>query len=369
LFTPAPVVNTPPPGSSAPLSQPVRTGSTQASRAPAGYSDSPPPLPASTAQYFLPNTITSQQAISSWERKTGFAASGFGGAIMAYKPVLLAQASIRYQDRKTQLYTTRVVAYQVPSLERSGLVHWEEYETQPIDPRRVSGEPFNNGIFGDLPPGLADAKRLTALKRELTDMLYTTTRLKVPYNSTLDIYADPDGDFSAFRAQVQQAARERRDAEVDVLTRKFETVLDRLEAQMQRKTQRLESEKRELANIKREELFTTGEAVLGLLKGRTAFTLSRMSRASVYKQRSKGQAESLELDVQQAQIEMDRAQQDFEAGLRAINEKWAKVATQVEEYHITPYKKDISIDLFGIGWIPFWYLNLNGQPAMLSAYE
>jgi hypothetical protein len=365
IFTPPPA----PIGSSAPLSQPARTGTSQTSRAPAGFSDSPPPLPASTAQYFLPNAITSQQAISNWERKTGFAATGFGGALMAYKPVLLAQVSVRYQDRKTQLYTTRIQAYQVPALERSGLVHWEEYATQPIDPRRVSGEPFNNGIFGDLTPGLTDAKRLAALKRELGDLLYSTARLKVPFNSTLDIYANPDGDFSAFRAQVQQAARERRDAEVDALTRKNEAIFDRLEAQSQRKNQRLESEKRELANIKREELFTTGEAVLGLLRGRTSFTLSRMSRASVYRQRSKGQAESLELDVQQVQTEMERTQQEYEAGLRAINERWAKVATQVEEYLITPYKKDISIDLFGIGWLPYWYVELNGQPAMLQAYE
>ena len=365
IFTPPPA----PVGSSAALSQPVRTGTSQSSRAPAGFSDSPPPLPGSMAQYFFPNTITNQQAISNWERRTGFAATGFGGSIIAYKPVLLAQASIRYQDRKTQLYITRTQAYQVPSLERSGLVHWEEYAAEPIDPRRVSGEPFNNGIFGDLTPGLTDAKRLTTLKRELTDMLYTTARLKVPFNSTLDIYADPDGDFSAFRAQVQQAARERRDAEVDALTRKYEAMFDKYEAQMQKKSQRLDSEKRELANIKREELFTTGEAVLGLLKGRTAFTLSRMSRASVYRQRSKGQAESLELDVQQVQNDMDRAQEAFQADLRLINERWAKVATQVEEYLITPYKKDISIDLFGIGWIPYWYLELNGQPVLLTAFE
>lgn len=369
---PLPVYNTPPPVYAPPppsFSQPIRTGSSQINRAPFGFSDSPPPLPASTPQYFLPNVITSQQAISNWERKTGFAAAGYGGAVMAYKPVLLAQASIRYQDRKTQLYLTRVQAYQIPSLERSGLVHWEEFVTAPIDPRRVSGEPFNSGLFGDLSPGLTDAKRLTALKRELTDMLFTTARLKVPYNSTLDIYANPDGDFSAFRAEVQQTARERRDAEVDTLTRKYEAIFDRLEAQAQKKTQKLESEKRELANIKREELFTTGEAVLGLLKGRTSFTLSRMSRASVYRQRSKGQADSLELDVQQIQTEMDRTQQEYETALRLINERWAKIATQVEEYAITPYKKDISIDLFGIGWIPYWYIDMNGQTALLNAFE
>ncbi|HLU11185.1 MAG TPA: DUF87 domain-containing protein [Oceanobacillus sp.] len=372
-FTPggSPVVNTPPPvGSSVPLpSQPIHTGKTQANRVPTGFSESPPPLPASTAQYFLPNAITSQQAIANWERKTGFSATGFGGAVMAYKPVLLAQATIRYQDRKTRLYVTRMQAYQVPNLERSGLVHWEEYATEPIDPRRVSGEPFNAGIFGDLPPGLTDAKRLSALRSELIDMLYTTARLKVPYNATLDIYADPDGDFSAFRAQVQQVARERRDAEVDALTRKAEAALDKLEQQAQRKGYRLESEKRELANQKREELFTTGEAVLGLLRGRTSFTLSRMARSSVYRQRSKGEAQLLELDLQQIQEDMARTEEEFEAGLRAINEKWAKIATQVDEYIITPYKKDISLDLFGIGWIPYWYVELNGQPAMLAAFE
>jgi hypothetical protein len=371
-FTPggSPIPNAPPVGSSVPLpSQPLRTGGTQVNRVPTGFADSPPPLPASTSQYFLPNALTSQQAIANWERKTGFAATGLGSVIMAYKPVLLAQASLRFQDRKTQLYVTRMKAYQVPNLERAGLVHWEEYETEPIDPRRVSGEPFNTGIFGDLSPGLTDAKRLTSLKRELSDMLYTTARLKVPYNSTLDIYADPDGDFSAFRAQVQQIARERRDAEVDTLTRKYEGILDKLDQQAQRKGYRLESEKRELANQKREELFTTGEAVLGLLRGRTAFTLSRMARSSVYRQRSKGEAQLLELDLQQLQDDMARAEEEFQAGLRAINEKWAKIATQVEEYLVTPYKKDISLDLFGIGWIPYWYVELNGQPAMLAAYE
>jgi hypothetical protein len=361
----APVVavtpSTPAPAPPAP-SQPARASTV-------GYSENPPPLPASTDQYFLPATINGQQALAAWQQRTGFSTQNLGVPTMSYKPVLLAQASIRFQDRKTQLFVARLYSYRVHDLERSGLVHWEDYVSNPVDPRQVTTEPLVPGLYGELSPGLTDAKRLAALKKELSDLLYTTARLKIPYNSTLDIFANPDGDFSEFRAQVQQMARERRDADVDKLTRKYEGILNKYEANLQRKTTQLASENAELQSTKREELFTTGEAVLGLLNGRTAFTLSRMSRAKVYAARSKGQKDLLELDIQQGQAGMQSAQEDFEMELRAINEKWAQVATSVEERVVTPARKDITMDLFGIGWLPYWYLEFNGQPALLPAFE
>ena len=72
--------------------------------------------------------------------------------------------------------------------------------------------------------------------------------------------------FSA--SQLQQTAREKRDAEMDVLTAKYQRKIDRIEEQKQRKIQRRESEKRELDKLKREQLFTNVEAGL-LLRGRT----------------------------------------------------------------------------------------------------
>ncbi len=154
---------------------------------------------------------------------------------------------------------------------------------------------------------------------------------------------------------------------MDALTAKYDKALDRLDDQQQRKAQRLKNEKKELADIKREQLFTTGEAVLGLLKGRTAFTLSRMSRSAVYKQRGESQLNMAELDVQQLEEEKAATVQEFQAKTREVNERWAGIATSIEEYTITPYKKDISVDLFGIAWIPYWYAWVNNQPLLLPA--
>ncbi|MEP7291299.1 MAG: hypothetical protein ABI835_05925, partial [Chloroflexota bacterium] len=335
--------------------------------APSGYSDRQPPVTASVAQYFLPAVISSQQAIADWEHKTNFAATAFGGVVLAYRPFLLAQVSVRYQDRKTQVYSTRQFAYLISDVDQAGIVRWAEAETRPLDSRQLSGEPFASAFFGDLPPGLTDAKRLTALRREILDVVYNTKGLQVPYSPALGIYGNPDVDFATFRSQLQQTVREKRDAEMDALTAKYEQKIDRIEEQKQRKMQRRDSEKRELSKLKREQLFTNVEAGLGLLRGRTSFTLSRMSRAAVYKERSQGQLDLHELDLQQLEDEEVKIRDEFAALARDLNERWARTATNIEQYQITPYKKDINLDLFGIGWLPFWYAWVNNQPLLLPA--
>jgi hypothetical protein len=337
------------------------------SSAPIGFSENPPPISAAVAQYFLPVTVNADQAVADWQRRTNFA--GFGGtnARMAYKPGLLAQTTIRFQDKRTQLYTARVFTYLVPDLDRAGIVHWDDYLIASVDTRRISGEAAGAAIYGDLPPGLSDAKRVTALKRELGDQLYSTAKLAIPYNAALNLYGSPDADISQFRAQLQQSARERRDAEIDALTQKYEAALDKMDDNKRKKATRLQAEKQEMAERRREELFTTGEAVLGLLRGRTTYTLSRMSNAAVKRKISKGEISVIEDELSSLEDNEQKLVEEYEAAVRAVNEKWAKVATTTEEYILTPYKKDITVDLFGIGWMPYWFAEIAGQPLLLPA--
>jgi hypothetical protein len=351
------------------MTQPVARNTQSTTQSPIpGYSTRQPPLPAATPQYFLPAAISSQQAIQGWEQRTNFSAQSFGGALLAYKPVLLAQATVRYQARKANVYSARAFAYHVPDVERAGIIHWEQYQAQPVDTKAVSGEPFGEAAFGDIPTGLTDAKRVAGLRREYGDMLYNTALLRLPYNAELDIYANPDGDFSEFHARVMQVARERRDAEVDALTQKYEKLLDRHDEDMRKAAQKLESEKHQLDQEKRIELFTTGEAVASLLKGRTAFTLSRMARASLFRKRSRGDVELHRQNLSELDEKIVELEEQFERELKIVNDRWARVAQQQSEFVIQPYKKDIMIDMFGIGWIPFYYANINGQSLMLPAY-
>ncbi len=334
---------------------------------PSGFSEVAPPLSSAIAQYFLPVMLNTDQAVADWARRTNFAVTSMGGARLAYTPALLAQATVRFQDKRAQVYTARTFAYLVPDIDRAGIIHWEDHQIAGFDPRQLSSAPMNEALYGDLTPGLTDSRRLTGLRRELSDALYSIAKLKIPFNSTLNLYGNPDGDFSQFRAQLQQTARERRDAEIDALTKRYEAQLDRLDEQKRRKATRLQAEKREQAQRKREELFTTGEAVLGLLRGRTTYTLSRMSRATVQKTISRGEMDVLTQELNSIENQEAALVTEYENAVRAINEKWAKVATTVEEYVLTPFKKDISVDIFGIGWKPHWLMEISGQPVLLPA--
>ncbi|HLY29241.1 MAG TPA: DUF87 domain-containing protein [Aggregatilineales bacterium] len=336
---------------------------------PDGYSEKRPVLPSTTAQFFLPTLITTQQAITDYERRTGTTASSFGGAQLLYRPVLLAQVAARYLDRKTSVEEDQRWAFQVPNLDKVSLVRWGEFQATPSDPTQVSGEPFGEASYGAMPPGLTDSKRMTTLKAEVVDYVYRSASLVIFHNATLDIYGKPRENRRDFLIEVQQKAREARDAEIDTTTKKFDKQLDQLDEKMRKLLRTLNYDKANLDALKREDLYTTGEAVLGLLKGRTTFTLSRMSRTRRYKTQAQERTVGTEADLADLEEEMKKRQQELQDALKEVNDKWGKIATTVEEIKLTPMKKDLTLEIFGIGWTPIWYVVLNGQSLTLPAYS
>jgi hypothetical protein len=335
---------------------------------PDGFLTSEPPIPSAIVKYFFAHRMTGDQALTEWQRRTNFAAQAVGSMVMAYRPVLVAQAAVRYQDRKANIFTARYYTYKIPQLDRSGLIHWDDYLTDSVDPKSVSSSPQATAIYGELSSGMTDPKRISALQKELVDALYNTARLRLPYNPTLKLYANPDVDASEFYAQATQVAREGRDTEIDKVTSQFEKEMDKLDTQLDRKERELGAEHKELADRRREQTFTQGEALLSLLRGRTTYTLSRTSRARRFtRQTEEALSESKEI-IDRIQGEMDELENRFERELQAVNEKWVQIANDIQEYMVTPYKKDIHMELFGIGWLPYWYVHINNQPLMLPAF-
>jgi DNA repair exonuclease SbcCD ATPase subunit len=167
---------------------------------------------------------------------------------------------------------------------------------------------------------------------------------------------------------VVQAAREQRDAEMDQLSSRYGTMLERLEEKLRRKEQELRAEQKELTDRRKEELYTTGEAILSLFRGRTNYTLSRMSRATRYRRQTKEDLRESHEFMDEVERQIGDLEIEYEQALTAVNDKWARVTTIVEDHVISPYKKDIQLELFGVGWLPAWHVNVNGQTMLVEAY-
>jgi hypothetical protein len=255
----------------------------------------------------------------------------------------------------------------VPDVSQSGFINWDQYKTLPIDPNSILSSPPDNAWYGELSPGLVDVKRLNALKAEMIDHVYRSAALTLFYNSTLDIYGAANESRRDYSIRLQGKAREARDAEIEKVTAKYDTDLERLDARLKKEMRDHNMDLRTLDNLRREETYTTGEAVFGLMRGRPTHTLSRMSRARRHKDSMQERAFSNEQVITDLEQALDAKQEELRVALTAVNDKWAHIAGTIEETKITPFKKDIAIQLYGIGWMPVWSVTLNNQPTLLPA--
>lgn len=335
---------------------------------PEGLNQAPPPLPSTIAQYFLTPSLSAEAAVEAWQRDQGQRLV-YQQTRLAYEPVLLAQAEVRFADRKSNLAETGYYAYQVREVPRAGPIPWDEHRVPYTNPHDLASEPAEQAVFGELPAALGDPRRLAALQRDLEDYLYRTAALVVLCNPELDLYGTPGMHRRDFLVQAGSLARQRRDAEVDAVVARYDKIFDKIEDQLRRTARALAAEQQQLEALRSEEMWTTGEAMLSLLRGRTTYTLSRMSRARRFREQAHGDVYEAEQRINELEADLDETQQAMEQQLQRIHEKWTQIASIVEEHRVTPYKKDIFISAFGVGWVPYWLLLNGDSPLLLPAWK
>jgi len=63
------------------------------------------------------------------------------------------------------------------------------------------------------------------------------------------------------------------------------------------------------------------------------------------------------------ELEQTKAQ-----AVREVNDRLNKIAGEVTEIKITPMKKDVYMDLFGVAWFPYHVVQVGGENLELQAF-
>lgn len=335
---------------------------------PPGFSISKAITSTSVKEFYLPVEFTPQMAVRSWEQWTRQPAMSFdGNTNLLYRPSLLSQAVVRFNDNKTNTFETYYYAFVVPNIPTVPYLDWMEYITDPFDPHALEAEPYQDAYFGDLPSEMGRGSGFKELQSNLADWIYHNVYLVAWYNPVLKMYSQAGVDQRDFMAQVQAAVREKRDSEVDAIAQRYDKRLATIEERYEKKARRLESEQDELRARKQEELLTAGESLMQLMKGRAYYTLSRTSRMRRYTEGSQAQLGSIEEDLQDIVDDFKRTEAEFEQALQSVDNKWRDTLQQTEEVRISTYKKDINLMVFGVGWVPYWQATINGATTILPA--
>jgi len=347
------------------IAAPPASKAAPAAPAAPGMSDRPA-IPAGINELYLPANLTLSTAYRAAGKTPDPGSKNLG---LIYYPTILAQARVRFLNRKYNLDYEKILTALVYAPDRRGVVRWDDFLTQPVDERALDKAPVPEARFMTLEAPFSDAKIINNLEKDFIDWAFRTCQVTVRANEALKVYAGPEVSSAEFRQVCAEAARKSRDAEFQKAAAAIDRQIKSLEDKLAREERELESDQTELSQRKMEELGTHAENIFGLFTGRKP---TRRISSSLSKRRQTEQAKADVTESQEAiaQYKKDLADLDAQKARleQEINSRWGQVANEISELTLNPLKKDVLLDVYGIAWLPCYILQTGGQSEALRAY-
>ncbi len=187
--------------------------------------------------------------------------------------------------------------------------------------------------------------------------MYRNDTLELLSCPPLKLTAAPGMTESDFKARLALALREKRDAAVDALRKKYAAKLGTLEDRERRAGQKVEREKAQASDKTLSSALSVGGSLLGALfgGGRRGSAISKASTAA----RSVSRASKERADVAQAEAGVQALRQqieelnaELEAEVARLEAEFDPAAARVEAAAVKPRKADITVEDVALVWVP-----------------
>jgi hypothetical protein len=226
------------------------------------------------------------------------------GEAVQYEPSLYARATVRFADTKRGVDVTRTVTRIVPFGSGAVVVDWDASEEADVPAEDLETAPEQPPYFAPLPAAAAKAASYQAWLRDYSRWLYQTQELTLLSDEATRLASKPEESEAEFRARVQLAAREERDAEKDKLRRKYAPKTATLIEKIRRAEEAVKREEEQASQQKLQTTVSIGSSILGALLGRKVISAGNIGRATTAA-RGMGRNMKEADDVKRAQTNVD----------------------------------------------------------------
>ena len=336
-----------------------------------------PALPPSAPQVFLPLHLDEKGASRQLSQQVGRRIE-LQALALIYEPAIVGGANVRFVDRKRQVNEQREKVLLAPPPDDFGSVNWELAEALPLSMAELTGArapaPADVGpFFAPVPESANSERELKGIARGLSDWLYHNSQLTLTVHPELDVFQEPGERERSFKMRLRQAARERRDTEVDKLSQKYVTRIERLEARLRKHERNLVSDKAEYDARKRETRLTMGETMLSFLMGRRRTrTVSAIATKQRLADRAKLEIEETRDEIAELETEIAALEAELEAAAQEITQKWADLLDDLTTEAVHPRRTDVDVRLVALAWLPSWRITyhdgVRSHTATMAAY-
>jgi len=280
-----------------------------------------------------------------------------GTGPVTYQPTIGAIAKVHFVDAKLGVDEWRSHVLLVPVREHTLDLDFASSSRVPVElVLSAAHEPSAGAQFLPLPRRAPSSKQLSGWKKSLATQIYQTERLELLSCPSLEVTARPGESPAAFRARVEQAARENRDAAVAALREKYDPKFSQLRSKLEALDAKLAQERAQATAQQVDTAAAIGGALLGAILGRSTVTASNVRRGASAV-RSAGRAKKEASDV--GRVEKQRAElcEKWTALQTEANAKLADLQRQPDQQEITrrslaPRKSDIELGTLSLIWLP-----------------
>jgi hypothetical protein len=283
-----------------------------------------------------------------------FVSATGGGEPVTYEARIGARARAHFVDAKAGMDAWESWYYLAP-LGADG-PDWTQAEAVADPGPSFASGPAAGATFGDVPASALSNRNHRAWTAALADEVYRSATLQTFRCPDLRMASAPGGTEAEFRAHIAQALREKRDAAVDALRRKYTSKLAALDDRERRAEQRVEREKTQASSQTMSTALSVGGSLLGaLFGGRRSSALREASTAA----RGVGRVTKERADVANAEAEAaalrDQQQSlnaELEGEISRLETELDPATIRIETAATKPKKADIAVEDLALVWVP-----------------
>ncbi len=323
-----------------------------------------PVLPSGIIDYHLPNNLTLQNAAKA--ANLTFTSDAKISAI-EYHPRLFAQAEVRYVDRKYNLQTLQKKTVLVDD-QTGRMIRWEDHLINPIDARLLEHASLPDTGYQQLPVWMVDPKTLKIQQSDFEDWIYRTDNLTIRACEGLKIYAGPEVSEEEFNAQIKASIKTELDMEIEKVKTSFEKKITALEQKLDKEERDVDTAESMLNQRRLEEAGTHGEVLLAMFSKRKKSISSSLTKRRLTSQ-AKAKLEKEKEDVEFAIKNLSALQEEMKSAIAKLENDWQGKINEVTEIKVSPMKKDIFLELFGIAWVPYYLVEIDGRTQRICAFD
>ena len=299
----------------------------------------PPVMPPGIDVYYLP-------------------ASGAGQGL-EYFPALAGWIDVHYSSTTYKVSASHKLALAAMLAEGAVALDWDMAQEITLDPADLETEPLTGPCFADLPAVAKNAKKYAEWNKDFLRWVRQNRPMLIYRSKRFNLSSNPQETKGEFLAGLAQAAREKRDLEVEQLRRRYSSKFNTLNNRLMRAEQAMMREKEQSQSSKIQTAISFGTAILGAFLGRKAVSVGSAGRfGTAMHSASRVRKESM--DVHRAQDTLEATKlglaeldQRLQEDIERIEATFDPDSETIQEILVKPKSSDMTLEFFGLVWMPY----------------